>query len=371
MTIEVLTPRYAATWPETFSLREITVHQHAAAPRSDWSMGRYVRHITSWLKENAKSYDLIYTDAIRDETIAIIDAARGTNVATLARAAGWGNHSDAFWWNTTRAAGRCLAVAKQCDGVIAKCAADHRELISRGVSSAKVHRIDNGFLAGQGRSSMARSVARQVLSQVNGDLQADIQAPVMLCMSRMNRASGIEMVASCVRTMVARFPELKIWFVGDGPNREHLYARMRSDGVRSSFSMPGTFLDTDDLMTAADVFLQADDEGLDHFLPAAVSAELPIIAVRTDAVQTVLSGVDGAETDITWFEAEQSKSLNQAVRQVIENLPERRTAASNLRRLLIRQRPQLDVIDAHTAIMNQLVEAKSGPHSRSSIEVAS
>jgi hypothetical protein len=88
MTIEVLTPRYAATWPETFSLREITVHQHAAAPRSDWSMGRYVRHITSWLKENAKSYDLIYTDAIRDETIAIIDAARGTNVATLARVAG-------------------------------------------------------------------------------------------------------------------------------------------------------------------------------------------------------------------------------------------------------------------------------------------
>lgn len=371
MMVEVLAPRYAASWPESFLLREVPVHQPAAAPRSDWSMGRYIRHVTSWLKENASTFDLIYTDAIRDETIAIIEAARGSSVATLARLSGWGNHSDASWWGTTRAAGRCLAAAKQCDGVIAKCAVDHRELISRGVSSAKIHRIDNGFSAGQVRSSMARSVARRALSQVNGDLQADIQAPVILCMARMNRASGVDMVASCVRTMLARFPELKIWFVGDGPNREQLYSLMRSDGARSSFSMPGTFLDTEDLMAAADVFLQADDEGLDQFLPAAVSSELPIVAVRTDAVRTVLSGADESGTGVTWFEPEQPKTLNQAVRRVIENLSERRTAASALRRSLLRQRPQRDAIDTHIAVIHQLVEAKFGPQSRSSIEVAS
>ncbi len=371
MSIEVLAPRYASSWPESFSLREITVHRPAAAPRSDWSMGRYVRHVTHWLKENASTFDLIYTDSIRDETTAIIEAARGSNISTLARLGGWGEHSDASWWDGTRAAGRCLAIAKQCDGIIAKCAVDHRELISRGISSAKIHRIDNGFSAGQGRSAMARSVARRVLGQVNGDLHADIQAPVILCMSRMNRASGIDLVASCVRTMVARFPDLKIWFVGDGPNREQLYSLMRSDGVRQSFSMPGTFLDTEDLMSAADVFLQADDEGLDHFLPAAVSSELPIVAVRTDAVRTLLGGVEESESAVTWFDVGQTKTLNQAVRQVIENLPERRTAASALRRSLLRQRPQRDVIDAHAAIIHQLVEAKSGPQSRSSIEVAS
>ncbi len=371
LSIEVLTPRYGSSWPESFSLREITVHRPAAAPRSDWSMGRYIRHVTNWLKENASTFDLIYTDAIRDETIAIVDAARNSNIATLARLGGWGDQSDAAWWDTTRAARRCLSAAKQCDGVIAKCAVDHRELLARGVSSAKIHRIDNGFSAGQGRSAIARSVARRVLSQVNGDLHADIQAPVMLCMSRMNQASGNDLVASCVRTMVARFPDLKIWFVGDGPNREPLYSLMRSDGVRSSFSMPGTFLDTEDLMAAADVFLQADDEGLDQFLPAAVSSDLPIVAVRTDGVRTVLSGTDESESAVTWFDAGQTKSLNQAVRQVIENLPERRTAASALRRALLRQRPQRDVIDAHSAIIHQLVDAKSGPQSRSSIEVAS
>lgn len=371
VSVEVLAPRYTSSWPDEFALREITIHRPAAAPRSEWSMGRYTRHISQWLKSNAASYDLIYVDASREEAAAAVEATRGTCVASLLRVAGWGPVSDAIWWDASRSGQRCLAAVKQCDGVIAKCGADHRALLARGVTAAKVHRIDNGFASGHARSTTARAIARRVLADVNADLATDLQSPVILCIGRMTPGSGLETVAQGVRTMVARFPDLRVWFIGDGPEREAIYGRLRSDGVRAAISMPGTFLDTDDLLAAADVFLQADDEGLDHFLPAAVSAELPIIAARSDAIQTVLRGTAAGGPSVTWFEAGESKSLCQAVRRVIEHLPECRAEATALRRELLRQRPQRESIHAHIALIHQLVDARTDPKSRTSIEVAS
>ncbi len=361
--LEVMAPRYASTWPDGFALREFVVHRPAAAPRSDWSMGRYLRHVSHWLRDHAVQFDLIYTDAAREESAAIYDVTRGSKIATLVRIAGWGKHSDAQWWDSSRSATRCLTALKQFDGVIAKCAADHRSLVARGIDPSKIHRIDTGFAPGFVRSATARSVARGVLARVNGDLKADITAPVILCMSRMNRTSGMDLVAGCVRIMVARFPDLKIWFVGDGPNREVLYSQMRADGVRSSFAMPGTFLDTDELMAAADVYLQLDEDGLDHFLPAAVSAELPIVSVRNESIRTVLGGAE-SEAAVTWFEPGQPKTLNQAIRHVIENLPERRKLAVAFRRSLLRQMPQRENVESHLAIARRLVDAKIDPQSR-------
>ncbi len=369
--VEVLAPRYASTWPENFKLRELTIHRPAAAPRSDWSMGRYIRHLTHWLREHARSYDLIYVDSAREETIAIAEATRGTSVAKLVRVSGWGAHSDASWWDSSRSGARSFNAVKRFDACLAKNASDHRTLLARGIPANQVFRVDSGFTPGTTRSPLARSVARKVLAEVNGDLSADIHAPVMLCMGRMIRGNGMDLVVDCVRTMVARYSNLRVWFVGDGPNRDSLYSRLRSDGVRASVAMPGSFLDTEDLVTAADVYLQTDDEGIDHFLPAAVSAELPIVAVRTPSIEGFLGAVAELETGVSWYTAGQGKSLCQAVRKVIDDLPQSRAGAAALRKLLVRSRPQRTMIDQHVAIVRQLVEARVDPQSRTNIEVAS
>ena len=56
------------------------VHRPAAAPRSDWSMGRYMRHLSTWLRENAESFDVMLVDAIREESMAAIEASRITRL---------------------------------------------------------------------------------------------------------------------------------------------------------------------------------------------------------------------------------------------------------------------------------------------------
>ncbi len=122
-------------------------------------------------------------------------------------------------------------------------------------------------------------------------------SPVVICTSRMTRESGVNLLVKAARHLIARYPDLRLWFIGDGPHRDWIYETMRGDGVRASIAMPGSFCDVDDLFAAADVFLQTDDDGLDFFLPNAISAELPIVALDTESTRTVISGgsVDAAE----------------------------------------------------------------------------
>ncbi len=55
--VEVLTPRYSSTWPVEFKIREIPVHRPVMAPKRDWSIGRYTRSLTAWLRQHVTSYD--------------------------------------------------------------------------------------------------------------------------------------------------------------------------------------------------------------------------------------------------------------------------------------------------------------------------
>lgn len=368
--IEVLTPRYASTWPDAMCLRELTIHRPAAAPRSDWSMVRYLRHVTSWLKQHLNSFDLVFCDNARDEIHSVIEASRSTPIAKLARVTGWGRGSDIAWWDHTRGGSKTLAATKLFDGVVVHNANDHRALLARGFTPSRVHRIDPGFATGPVRNPLARAAARRVLAHTNGDLAADIHAPVVLCMGRMTSESGMALACQSVRLLVARFPDLRFWFVGDGPQRETFYANMRSDGVRASIAMPGSFLDMDDLIAASDLYLQTDDEGLDHYLPTVLTSELPVVAARSESILSLLGTTPDAEPLLTWFQPQDEKSLRDAIRSAIENIAERKQAASSLRKILIRQRPQHVMLDRYAELIRQLVDTRSDTAS-SSIEVAS
>ena len=62
-------------------------------------MGRYQRHCTTWLRDNASAFDLMYVDASREESSAAIEAARSLNCPVVLRSVGSGQDADAVWWN--------------------------------------------------------------------------------------------------------------------------------------------------------------------------------------------------------------------------------------------------------------------------------
>ncbi|TWU48717.1 hypothetical protein Poly51_46190 [Rubripirellula tenax] len=374
--IQVCTPRYAASWPEKFWLREIPVHRPAAAPRSDWSIGRYTRHLTQWLRTNASSFDLMLVDGIREESMAAIEAARSTGCPTLLRYGSRGSLSDQHYWSTSRTARRCGTVGRMADGVIVNSATCSRSLLAEGYSPERIIRIDPGFAAGPLRSSVAQKRARRSLAAINTDLHVDPDARVAICMAPMTRDGGIQDLVRAAYRIVDQVPKLKLWFIGDGPHRDWIYEQLRGDGVRASIAMPGSFCDGDELFAAADVFVQPDESGLDYFLPTAVSAELPIVSIQRDAVRSVLVGPASRESTSTlistgpvpggdpaqwvqWIDQPTATAFTESIAAVAANLPMYQDKASMLRRHWIRSRPMVSVIDEYVEAIERTIAKKN------------
>jgi glycosyltransferase involved in cell wall biosynthesis len=207
---------------------------------------------------------------------------------------------------------------------------------------------------------------------------AEEDVPIVLCTSSMTRDSGIHLLVDAARLLITRHPSLRLWFVGDGPNRDSIYQRIRGDGVRASIAMPGSFNDNEDLFLAADIFLQPDEQGLDYFLPAAVRAQLPIVAVDQASTRTVLTGnsrergTQGEEDPgqwVQWIPGATSKLTRKNLDQVLDELPNARVRASKLRRYLLRSRPQTGTVQSYHELFRRVMSRPVGQSV--SIEAAS
>ena len=217
MHIEVLTPRYASSWPEELVVREIPVHRPAAAPRSDWSIGRYLKHLTSWLQQHAQSFDALLVDAIREEAIAVTEVGKQLGIPVVLRCSGWGDASDPNWWKTSRTAKRCCNVAKNADAIVADGGINQRDLIAEGFAPERIQRINKGFPNFPARTALSRQLAREALGKVNSDLITHEQTPVLLCTSPMTRGGGINLLVNAAPHLINRYRDLRLWFIGDGP----------------------------------------------------------------------------------------------------------------------------------------------------------
>ena len=399
--VEVLTPRYASAWTSEFRFGDVQVHRPIGAPRSDWSVGRYLRNMTNWLNENAARFDVLLCDAGREESIAVIDSAkslrsRSVKIPAVVRISGYGEQSDRYWWESSRSSRRCAAQARRADCVIVSNADEHRELISQGFSASAISRIDDGFDQATLRTPENRVEARRALTAINSDFHAPPDEPVALCVTNMVHNSGIQVLIESARHLIARYPKLHIWFIGDGPRRESIFQYLRGEGVRASIAMPGSFGNMEDVFRAADVFLHTDDTAMQHFLPTAVTAELPIVAVdnrqtrsrllcesKTNAVQKTNAGqktsagqktnTDQKSSEATgdlatnapttndlvhWYQASSSKTFRKAVRSAMDDLNVSHEKAAALKRSLVRVRSFSNTIDDYADLLAKMKQGQ-------------
>ena len=356
--VEVLTPRYANVWPAQIRFREIKVHRPAAVAHSDWSVRRYVRQMTAWTQENGKSFDVLLSNSAREEAAIAVDAAHAAGCSSIVRLAGHGVHSDVNWWTTSRAARRCAGSVQRAHHVIVSNALQQRQLISQGFAGTRIKRIDSGFNGTFVRSEANRIGARRALAAMNTDLHAPPDEPVAVCVAPMERGEADALLDSAMY-LVNRFPTLRLWIIGDGSHRDSIYHRLRGDGVRANIAMPGSFADLQDVFAAADLFVQTSDTGLEHHLPAAIEAELPIVIYDAPRTRAQLALGDreehAAELDelVHWYNPVKPKTLRRAIRMVLDDREASRSHAATLRRTLVRNRPYSQTIDAYVQLIQQ------------------
>lgn len=340
-----LTARYAASWPTALDYREIPTFRPIAAPRGEWSAALYQRGLARWLRQHADQYDILYADAMREEGAAIVEAALRAEIPSVVRCGGTGHASDAHWAGSSRAARRCFNLALRADLLIAPTAAAGRALLSCGAAVERVHRIDDGVPSGPRRDDASIASARACLAIANGDLHVPQGGRVVVCTARMEPDAGVMLLAEAIVPLCQRWPELRVWFIGDGAQREMLHSFLQDHAVRGMTALPGCFGHIDELLRAADlVVVPSDADGLEHRLPAAMGAGLPAVVVDTAETRSLLGA---ATKDVSLFAEGDVADLRRALATVIKDPDAARRHATAARHVLRRQSPRERSVAAH------------------------
>ncbi len=353
--VEVLTPRFASSWPDKIGHREIVVHRPAAAPRSDWSMGRYLRHAESWLREHAGEYDVLYSATMREEACLVVEAARRTQRISVLHHAGSGNEADAVYAVPLRHRRRLLSAIESADAIVVPRASAHQALLSAGLRASRLHRISHGIVPSKGsagRDPATRLRSRETLANVNGDLATNRDTQVVVTLGAMNASSGLMTLAQSIPNLVNIWPDLRFWLIGDGPLRTELHRYFKYHGVRQNVAMPGTFSDLGDVLTAADMLVQPSaNDALDDFVLQAIAAPLPLVMVDAADTRAIVGEHDDC---VSWCNELNSLSLHHAIKRVLVDLTPAQAAAERLRRDLVRSQPYNDTVNGFLNLFTRL-----------------
>jgi glycosyltransferase involved in cell wall biosynthesis len=139
------------------------------------------------------------------------------------------------------------------------------------------------------RSRIGRDAARAALG-------LDPRQPVVMTLGRLTHMKGQWHLVDAVPGLMARFPDLAVVLVGDGPLRQALEKRAAALGAVGAVRFPGHRTDARQLLDAADVFvLPSRHEGMPLVALEAMEAGLPVVATRViGSEEVVVDGVTGA-----------------------------------------------------------------------------
>ncbi len=136
------------------------------------------------------------------------------------------------------------------------------------------------------------------------------EAPLIVCISRLVRRKGQDMLIRCLPAVLAVHPDARLLIVGDGPRRQALAGLAHDLGVEGAVIFAGkvSFADLPAYYNAADVFAMPartrgkglDVEGLGIVYLEAQACGVPVVAGDSGgAPETVLDGTTGVVVDGT------------------------------------------------------------------------
>jgi glycosyltransferase involved in cell wall biosynthesis len=121
------------------------------------------------------------------------------------------------------------------------------------------------------------------------------EAPLVTTVASLTERKGHRYLVSAAETVLARHPDARFLFVGDGPERAALEAAARNTGRRGAFLFAGQRADYADLIAASDLFvLPSLWEGLNLSLLTACALGIPVVASNVGSNPEIIAhGVSG------------------------------------------------------------------------------
>lgn len=365
----ILTARYSNAWPLEFMFREVEVLRPLSAPKSDWTTGIYLRSFNRWLRDHASYFDLFYADAMREEAAAVAEIAQQHNKPSVVRCSGNGPLSDWNYATASRAARKTFNAAMRADSVIVPTGIANRALVAAGINRTKVQRIADGVPPALRKEASDRLSARAALGSINSDLRVPTDGRVVLLSGRFDHEHQMMFAAQALAPLLNNRQEVRLWMVGDGPQREEIHHYFAQMGVRSVVALPGSFWHIDELIRAADVAVfPSTCDCLEQRLPHAISGAVPLVVSDSSEMKSYFHELRETDLTVTMFREQNQSSLRECTSSVLDHYEEYSQKAIAIRNFLRRTASREHSIEAHARLFAKLIDEKAGSTRRQDLE---
>jgi glycosyltransferase involved in cell wall biosynthesis len=318
--ITVLTARWQADWPPDFDHRGVRVVRLQQGGRRWWGTWRYMRTLSTWLREHRSRYDLAYVSMLKHDAYAVLGAARALDFPVALRAEGAGTTGDCFWQLEANFGRRIKKRCREASALIAPSPAIERELVAAGYPRERIHYLPNGVPLPPARDDAARSEAqveaRATLAEGNPAFAVPPGAPVVVYTGRLHPRKGLDYLLLAWAKLAPIVPAARLWIVGEGEFHRALDETLARLQLAGSVRLAGAYDEVDDFLAAADLFvLPSLEEGMSLSLLEAMAAGLGVAATDIPANRVLVrDGVDGR-----LFAAADVESLAQLLAELLQD----------------------------------------------------
>jgi len=148
-----------------------------------------------------------------------------------------------------------------------------------------IHLVRNGIETERFRHDSSVEVRHRVRAH----LGIDSSAPVVVAVGRLVPTKAVDRLVVAAGALVARWPDLMVLVVGDGPQRTALEQAVAQAGLAERFLFLGMRRDVPELLAASDVFaFPTLLEGFGLAAVEAMAAGLPVVASDLPALAAIV-----------------------------------------------------------------------------------
>ena len=287
--VTVLTACWQLGWPTTFEDRGVHVVRLPPPVGRRWATLAYVARLVRWLRDHHREFDLVYVSELKYEAYAALFASRRAGFPVVLRAEHAGLAGDCHWQLTARCGRRIKRRCQRAAAIVAPTAAVERELVAAGYPRQRLHTIPGGVPIAAPEPG-DRTEARTALAQTDPHLALAGSGPLVVYVGRLwAEAKGLDDLIVAWRKVVNACPQARLWMVGEGPDADHLRARVAKLNLAANVAFAGAFDDVDDFLQAADLFVMpARESRASLALMEAMAWGLPIVATATGETQALI-----------------------------------------------------------------------------------
>lgn len=362
----VLTPKYARQWPGECCVREVPVVRLPHPQPKTWGNVRYAFAVSRWIQQRLKELDAVIVSGSREDALTVLGSVRSSPVAVLFHEefglASGDQPNRVFGDSLMKRLATCDAWVR-LTGATSFATDD----LPAGLPADRVHRLPLGVEVPAARGQTSQASARQASGEVNHDLQLAASAPAVLCLAPLVREGAFDQLARSWRVVQNRWPEARLWIVGDGPYRGPLFELLSDLNLRYRIVLPGSFDDWDTLLQAVDLVVQPDAKphaGL--AVVQAMAAGLPVIVFNAEGPSSAesLSGTfpqSEAEPPLIVVSRNEGDRLTAVLNQLLDQPAERVRLGELGREYVARHHSLSSMVDGYERLLQSLVEQRRPP----------